>query len=220
MSRDNVRLTRAIEAYIRDVSLREPEILARLRDETSRDEWAIMQISPVQGQFMALLVEMLGARRCLEIGTFTGYSTLVMALSLPDDGQIITCDISETWTAVARRYWAEAGVAHKIDLRVAPAVETLDALLRAGQAGTFDFAFIDADKESNDAYYERALKLVRRHGVIGIDNVLWEGDAANPRTRYKSTRAIQAFNRKLRADERVSLSLLPIGDGLTLACKR
>src|SRR5690242_15958301 len=174
MSRDNITVTRALEAYIRDVSSREPEVLARLRVETQKQrDAAAMQISPLQGQFMALLVQAIGAKRCLEIGTFTGYSALVVALALPEDGRVIACDVSEEWTAIARRYWAEAGVAAKIELRLAPALATLDALLAGGQAGTFDFAFIDADKENYDGYYERALKLLRPGGLVTIDNVLW-----------------------------------------------
>lgn len=220
MSRDNIQLTRPIEAYIREVSLREPEILARLREETKSQSGAGMQISPVQGQLMALLVQAIGARRCLEVGTYTGYSSLVVSLALPADGRLIACDVNEAWTAIARRYWAEAGVAHKIDLRLAPALQTLDHLLETGQAGTFDFAFIDADKPNYDGYYERALKLVRPGGLITIDNVLWGGAAADPKKRDRDTLAIKALNRKLRDDARVSLSLLPIGDGFTIAYKR
>ncbi|HEX9462279.1 MAG TPA: class I SAM-dependent methyltransferase [Alphaproteobacteria bacterium] len=220
MSRDNIQLTRPIEAYIREVSLREPKILARLREETKGQSGAGMQISPVQGQLMAVLVQAIGARRCLEVGTFTGYSSTVVALALPPDGRLIACDVSEEWTAIARRYWAEAGVAHKIDLRLAPALQTLDHLLETGQAGTFDFAFIDADKPNYDGYYERALKLVRPGGLITVDNVLWGGDAADPKRRDRDTLAIKALNRKLHDDQRVSISLLPIGDGFTIAYKR
>lgn len=220
MSRANITTTQTIEAYIREVSVREPEILARLRAETQRQRGSGMQISPVQGQFMALLVEAIGARRCLEVGTYTGYSALVVALALPPDGRVTACDVNEEWTAIARRYWAEAGVADKIALRLAPAIETLDGLLADGQAGTFDFAFIDADKENYDGYYERALKLLRPRGLVAIDNVLWGGDAADPRKRDRDTLAIKALNRKLRDDARVSISLLPVGDGLTLALKR
>lgn len=215
-----IKATNAIQDYISDVTLREPDILARLRAETDPLPFSGMQISPLQGQFMALLVQAIGARRCLEVGTFTGYSSLVVALALPADGKIIACDVSAEWTAIARRYWEEAGVAAKIELRLAPALQTLDKLLTDGQDGTFDFAFIDADKKNYDGYYERALKLLRPAGVIAIDNVLWGGSVLDPRKRDADTAAIKALNRKLRDDMRVSLSMLPIGDGLTLACKR
>lgn len=220
MSRENITPTKTIEAYTREVSLREPEILARLRAETRKQRGSGMQISAMQGQFMALLAEAIGARRCLEIGTYTGYSALVVALALPTDGRLVACDVSRDWTAIAQRYWAEAGVADKIELNLAPATYTLDRLLADGQAGTFDFVFIDADKENYNGYYERALKLLRPAGLIAIDNVLWGGDAADPRKRDRDTLAIKALNRKLHEDARVSISLLPIGDGLTLACKR
>ncbi len=179
-----------------------------------------MQIAPEQGQFMALLIELLGATKTLEIGVFTGYSSLRVALALPPNGKIVACDVSEEYTAIARRYWQTAGVADKIDLRLAPALETLDQLLASGQAETFDFAFIDADKQNYEGYYERSLQLVRRGGLIAIDNVLWSGQVANPQDQDNSTLAIRAFNDKLHHDERVSLSLVPIADGLTLAFKR
>jgi predicted O-methyltransferase YrrM len=213
-----IKATNAIQDYISEVTLREPDILARLRAETDPLPFSGMQISPLQGQFMALLVQAIGARRCLEVGTFTGYSSLVVALALPADGKIVACDVSQEWTAMARRYWQEAGVAGKIELRIAPALQTLDRLLADGQDGTFDFAFIDADKKNYDGYYERALKLLRPGGLITIDNVLW--GVLDPRKRDADTAAIKALNRKLRDDMRVSLSLLPIGDGLTIACKR
>jgi predicted O-methyltransferase YrrM len=220
MSRRTESITDELYEYLIGVSLREPDVLRRLREETAQLEQANMQIGPEQGQLMALLVELIEAKRVLEIGTFTGYSALVMALALPEDGRIVACDVSEEWTGVARRYWAEAGVAHKIDLRLAPAVETLDALLAQGRAGAFDFAFIDADKESYATYFERALELVRAGGLIAIDNVLWSGKVADPQVTDADTEAIRALNTKLRDDERVSLSLVPIGDGLTLARKR
>jgi caffeoyl-CoA O-methyltransferase len=179
-----------------------------------------MQIGPVQGQLFALLVELVGAHRALEVGTFRGYSALWVALALPEDGTLVACDVSEEWTRVARRYWEEAGVAHKIDLRLAPAVETLDALLAEGAADTFDFAFIDADKGSYDAYYERALGLVRPGGLIVVDNTLWNGKVADAQVRDADTDAIRAFNAKVRDDERVTLSLLPVGDGVTLLRRR
>jgi len=206
--------------YLLSASLREPDILRQLRQETASHPSAMMQIAPEQGQFMALLIQMLGATKILEIGVFTGYSSLCVALALPPTGSIVACDVSEEYTAIARRYWQTAGVADKIDLRLAPALLTLDQLLVAGQAETFDFAFIDADKENYDGYYDRSLQLVRPGGLIAIDNVLWSGRVANPQDRDNSTLAIRAFNDKLHHDERVTMSLVPIADGLTLALKR
>jgi caffeoyl-CoA O-methyltransferase len=206
--------------YIGRVTLREPEILRRLRDEISIHPYASMQISAEQGQFMALLVHLLSARKTLEIGVFTGYSSLAVALALPDDGRIIACDVSEEWTSIARRYWREAGVERKIDLRLGPALKTLDDLIAQGQGGRFDFAFIDADKENYINYYERALVLVRQGGLIAVDNVLWDGKVIDLSENDADTRAIRAFNESLHKDERVWLSMLPIRDGLTLACKK
>ncbi len=210
--------------YILANSLREPEVLRRLREETAGLPYADMQIGPEQGQFMALLVELIGARRTLEIGTFTGYSALAVALALPADGRVVACDVSEDYTAVARRYWAEAGVAEKIDLHLAPALETLDRLLApgpgGGQAGRFDFAFIDADKVNYDGYYERVLSLLRPGGLAAIDNVLWSGKVVEAAPGDPDTQAIRALNAKLKHDSRVTISLLPLGDGLTLARKR
>jgi caffeoyl-CoA O-methyltransferase len=206
--------------YIELVTLREPEILHRLREETSRHPYASMQISAEQGQFMALLIHLLSARRTLEIGVFTGYSSLSVALALPDDGRIIACDISDEWTSIARRYWREAGVERKSDLRLGPALKTLDDLIAQGQGGRFDFAFIDADKGNYANYYERALVLVRPGGLIAVDNVLWDGKVVDPKANDADTRAIRAFNESLHHDERVWLSMLPICDGLTLACKK
>ena len=220
MTRRSMGLTDEVYDYLVDVSVREPEVLRRLRAETAELDEASMQIGPEQGQLMALLLELIGARSVLEIGTFTGYSALVMALALPEDGRIVACDVSEEWTTVARRYWKQAGVAHKIEVRLAPAVETLDGLLAEGRAGSFDFAFIDADKSGYDTYYERSLELLRPGGLVAIDNVLWSGKVADPVEDDEDTRALRALNAKLRDDERVSLSLVPIGDGLTLAMKR
>ena len=220
MSRQTLTLSDALYDYLLSVSLREPPLLYRLREETAALPHAGMQISPEQGQFMALLAELVGARRVLEVGTFTGYSALVVALALPADGRIITCDVDEEMTAIARRYWAEGGVADKIDLRLGPAVDTLDALLADGGADTFDFAFVDADKENYDAYYERALALLRQGGLMVIDNVLWSGAVADPNKKDADTNAIRALNAKLHGDQRVSLSLLPVSDGITLARKR
>jgi predicted O-methyltransferase YrrM len=222
MSNRTIQVTDALYDYILSVSSREPEVLARLRRETAErtgDRFR-MQISPEQGQFMWLLARMLGARKTLEVGVFTGYSSLVVALALPDDGRIVACDVSEEWTSIARRYWQEAGVAHKIDLTLAPALETLDRLGDAGEAGTFDFAFIDADKGNYDGYYERALVLLRPGGLIAVDNTLWSGRVADPSVDDPDTTAIRAFNAKLHGDTRVDLSMLPMGDGLTLARKR
>ena len=220
MANRSLALTDPLYDYLLQVSLREQPLLARLRQETQDMPEAGMQIAPEQGQFMRLLVALTGARRCLEVGTFTGYSTLSVALALPDDGRIVACDISEAFTSVARRYWAEAKVADKIDLRIAPAMETLDALLADGQAGSFDFAFVDADKENYDGYVERALELIRPGGLLAVDNVLWNGAVIDPAEQDEDTRAIRALNDKLHGDERVELSLVPIGDGLTLARKR
>jgi predicted O-methyltransferase YrrM len=203
-----------IARYIVEHSVREPAVLKELREATAANPQAGMQIGADQGQFMALLVQAIGAKRCLEVGTFTGYSALAVALALPADGRIVCCDISEEWTAVARRFWKKAGVEHKIDLRLAPALQTLATL-----QGAFDFAFIDADKENYANYYERCLALLRRGGIIAIDNTLWSGAVADAKARDATTRSLRAFNDKLHADERVALSLLPVGDGLTLALK-
>jgi predicted O-methyltransferase YrrM len=220
VTRRTTPLSEALYAYLLDVSLREDDVLRRLREETAGMENANMQIGPDQGQLMALLVDLVGAKNVLEIGTFTGYSALAMALALPEDGRLVACDISEEWTSVGRRYWEEAGVADRIELRLAPAAETLRALLAEGRAGTFDFAFIDADKGGYETYYESTLELLRPGGLVAVDNTLWEGKVADPTVHDADTEAIRAFNRKLEGDERVSLSLVPIGDGLTLARKR
>ncbi|MEH1860121.1 MAG: class I SAM-dependent methyltransferase [Nostoc sp.] len=220
MPKQSIGLDNQLYNYLLSVSLREPEILGKLRQETANHPRSGMQISPEQGQFMSLLVQLIGAKKTLEVGVFTGYSSLSVALALPADGKIIACDVSEEFTAIARRYWQEAGVADKIDLRLAPALETLDRLLATGQAETFDFAFIDADKENYGAYYERSLQLVRPGGLIAIDNVLWSGQVAQEQNQDENTQAIRALNEKLHHDERVTLSLVPIADGLTLAIKR
>ena len=220
MSRRTWGIDDKVRKYLLDHSLREPPVAAELRAATAKLPYAGMQISPEQGQFMALLVQAIGGRRAIEIGTFTGYSALWIALSLPADGRLVCCDVSAEWTAVGRPYWEKAGIAGKIDLRIAPAMETLDRLLADGGAGAYDFAFIDADKTGYDGYYERCLRLLRRGGLIGIDNVLWGGDVADPKKRSADTLALRALNRKLHADERVALSMLPVGDGLTVALKR
>lgn len=220
MSRRTIGVSEELHRYLLDVSVREPEILQRLRDETAALPNARMQISPEQGQLMALLVRLVGARTILEIGTFTGYSALVMALALPADGRLVACDVSEEWTSVGRRYWAEAGVADRINLRLAPAVQTLDGLLEEGAGERFDIVFIDADKESYAAYYEGALRLLRPGGLVLIDNTLWGGAVVDRERNDPDTVAIRAFNAALYSDERIDLSLIPIGDGLTVARKR
>ncbi|HKQ73324.1 MAG TPA: class I SAM-dependent methyltransferase [Blastocatellia bacterium] len=214
-------LTDQIYDFITNNSLREPEVLRRLREETlANNPWALMAVSPIQGQFLALLLKLSGAAKALEVGVFTGYSSLCAALALPPHGRIIACDVNEEWTSMARRYWADAGVADKITLRLAPAIETLDALLSDGQAGTFDFVFIDADKENYDEYYERALRLVRSRGLIIFDNMLWYGKVADPDVQDAETVALRALNEKLHHDDRVFVSLIPVGDGMTLAVKQ
>lgn len=219
MSFQAIQLTEPLAEYLRSVAVREPDILVQLREETQGMEKAIMQITPEQGAFMTMLVQLIGARRTIEIGVYTGYSSLAVALALPEDGEIIACDVNQAWTDVARRYSQAAGVAHKIDLRLAPAIETLEALLAEGHAGAFDFVFIDADKSNYDGYYERGLELLRPGGLIGIDNVLWFGRVVEPTRRDEQTEAIRAINRKVHGDTRVSVCMLPIGDGLTLARK-
>jgi predicted O-methyltransferase YrrM len=220
MSNKTLDLSDRLYDYILSVSLRESDLLKQLRQETAQHPMGRMQIAPEQGQFMALLVQLLGARKTLEIGVFTGYSALAIALTLPADGQVVACDISDEYTAIARRYWEMAGVAHKIDLHIAPALETLDHLLADGQAHTFDFAFIDADKSNYDGYYERSLQLIRPGGLIAIDNVLWSGQVADSKIDDRRTQAIRALNQKLHDDPRVMISLVPIADGLMLAMKQ
>ena len=219
MSHRSLNLDDTLYQYLLDHSLREHPQQAALREATRTQPLARMQISPEQGQFMALLVKLLGARRCIEVGVFTGYSALSVALALPPDGRILACDISDEYTAIGKPFWQRAGVAHKIELRLAPAVQTLEAQLAAGEAGRYDFAFIDADKTGYDDYYERCLQLLRPGGLIAIDNVLWSGAVAQP-AQDADTRALQALNDKLHRDERVDLSMLPLGDGLSLARKR
>ncbi len=219
MDKKYISLTDPLYEYLQKVSVREPDILRRLREETAGDPLAMMQISPDQGQFMTLLARLLNARRYLEVGVFTGYSTLSLALALPSDGKITACDISEEWTSMARRYWKEAGLDEKIDLRLAPAADTLASLIAKGSEGSYDLAFIDADKENYQVYFEYCLKLVRPGGLILIDNVLWGGQVIDESNREESTVAIREFNLNLHQDNRVHISLLPVGDGLTLAAK-
>ena len=214
------QLRLSLHSYLLATSLREPGILEKLRQETAQHHSGNMQIAPEQGQFMALLLRLMGAKKVLEIGTFTGYSSLCMALTLPDDGTLTACDVSEEYTAIARRYWQTAGVADKITLHLAPALDTLAQLLATDQAGTFDFAFIDADKTNYGHYYEKSLELLRPGGLIAIDNVLWGGAVADPViTDDPDTLALRHLNQTLHHDHRIELSMLPIADGLTLALK-
>jgi predicted O-methyltransferase YrrM len=210
----------AVEQYVNGFIAQETAPQRRLRAETAALPEARMQIGPDQGALLALLVHLIGARQAVEVGTFTGYSALAVASALPPGGRLITCDVSEEWTAIARRYWQEAGVSGRIDLRLGPATETLAGLLREGGAGSFDFAFIDADKESYDAYYEACLRLLRPGGLLAIDNVLWSGAVADPSAVDAETEAIRALNRKVRDDGRVEACLLTVGDGVMLARKR
>ena len=219
MSRIHTPLTDELADYVRQIALREPDVLRQQREATDLHPRASMQTSPEQGQFLFLLARLTGAKKTLEVGVFLGYSSTWVAIALPAGGRVIACDVSEEYTAEARRLWREAGVEDKIELRLGPAVDTLDALIADGNAGSFDFAFIDADKSNYANYYERALVLVRTGGLIAIDNVLWGGDVIDASNTDADTEAIRAFNRKLHADARVTLSLVPLGDGLTLACK-
>lgn len=219
MSNKTFTLPDKLYQYLIDHSLREPEVLRRLREETMRLPMSRMQIAPEQGQLMRLLVSLIGARRAIEVGVFTGYSSLSVALAMPPDGRLIACDLSETWTAVARRYWRDAGVEAKIELKLAPALETLDSLLESGASGTFDFAFIDADKSGYLDYYERLLTLLRPGGLLAADNTLWGGAVADGRKKDADTVAIREFNQCVHTDKRVLPCLVPIGDGLTLALK-
>ena len=217
MSRQSIGLDDRIHRYLLDTSLREPDVMRRLREETARREDADMQIAPEQAQFMALLAQLIGAERTLEIGTYTGYSALAVARALPPHGRVTACEINVEFVEIARRWWREAGVAEKIDVRLGPAVESLDRMLEEGLAGRFDFAFIDADKKGYPEYWERCLVLVRAGGLVVVDNVLWDGRVADPANAEESTEAIRAFNARVRGDDRVDLSLVPVGDGLTLA---
>ncbi len=220
MSRDNIHLSAPLEAYIRRFGVREDSDLAALRAETDRHPHSNMQIGPEQGQLMALLVRLLGARKSLDIGVFTGYSSMVVAKAMGLEGKIVALDVSEEYTAIARRHWIKAGIAGRIDLRIRPAADSLAELVAAGECNSFDFAFIDADKEEYDTYYEFALQLVRSGGLIAVDNVLWHGKVADPSDQTVDTVAIRALNEKIHGDRRVDAALLPIADGLTLALKR
>ncbi len=219
MSKRSITLTDKLYDYILEVSLREDPLLAELRAETNRMPDGNMQIAPDQGQFMAMLAKLIGAKRIIEVGTFTGYSALCLAQALPDDGRLICCDVSEEFTAIARRYWQRAAMADKIDLRLAPATETIQGLLDDGAGGSFDLAFIDADKKNYDRYFEGCLSLLRPGGLILVDNVLWDGLIIDPAADDTATKTIRALNRKLAQDPRIDLSLVAFGDGLTLARK-
>jgi predicted O-methyltransferase YrrM len=219
MSRDTIALSDALNAYVRRVGTREDADLAALREETANHPHAVMQISPEQGQLMALLVRMLRARKTLEVGVFTGYSAMVVAKAMGPHGKVVALDISEEFTTVARRHWDKAGLANRIELRLKAAAESLEDLVARGESDTFDFAFIDADKSNYDTYYEYALKLVRRNGLIAVDNTLWSGKVIDPTDQTADTLAIRALNEKIHGDDRVDATLLPIADGLTLALK-
>lgn len=220
MSNKTINLTDSLHQYLLDISLREPAILSALREETAQLPTSNMQIAPEQGQFMALLVQLMGAQNTIEVGVYTGYSTLAVAMALPPQGRVVACDISEEYTSVAQRYWSMAGVSEKIDLRLAPATETLNVLLDDSRASTFDFAFIDADKASYSEYFECCFQLLRPGGLIAVDNVLWGGSVIDDQKQDVDTCAIRLFNQQLLSDNRVDLSVLPIGDGLTLARKK
>jgi caffeoyl-CoA O-methyltransferase len=219
MSLTHTPITEELADYVRRVTLREPEVLRRLRQEAEGDSPGSIQIGPEQGQFLHLLARILGARKTLEVGVLMGYSSTWVALALPPGGKLVACDCNAEYMVRARRTWREAGVEDKIELRLAPALETLDALLAEGQAGTFDLAFIDADKGNYANYYERSLELLRAGGLIAVDNVLWHGRPIDPNDHTMDTEAMRAFNRKLHADNRVALSMVTMGDGLSLACK-
>ena len=218
MSNRTIAMDDRVYEYFRAQSLRESAVLRLLREVTAKTPYPNMQIAPEQGQFMAFLVELMGAKRAIEIGTFTGYSALCVAAAMGPEGRLVACDISKEWTDIARKFWDQAGVAERIELRLAPGLETLRAL--AAENRGFDFGFIDADKTNYEAYYEGVLALLRPGGVVAVDNVLWDGKVADPRQNDPDTKALRAFNAKVLGDDRVSLTMVPIGDGLTLARKR
>ncbi len=220
MSRETLSLTTELLAYVRSVGVRENAHLRALREETAAHPRAGMQIAPEQGQFMALLAELIGARRAVEIGTFTGYSAMWVSNAMGPQGRLVALDVDKDFTAIARRHWENAGIADRIDLRLAPAADSLKAMVAAGESGSYDFAFIDADKSNYDTYYEHALRLLRAGGLIAIDNVLWNGAVINDSDQTADTVALRALNKKIVTDERVTANLVPIGDGLTLARKR
>jgi predicted O-methyltransferase YrrM len=219
MSSDYRIINEEVSRYLLHISLRESDLLKKLREETSKLPRSVMQISPLQGQFMSLILKSIRLNKALEIGVFTGYSSLCIAMALPDNGRLVACDINEEWTAIARRYWKAADVEHKIELRLAPAVDTLNALLDDGQRDSFDFAFIDADKESYEIYYEKTLALLRPGGMMMVDNALWKGYVSDPENTDLETHCIREFNQNRKTDMRVEISLIPVGDGIMLIRK-
>ncbi len=220
MGKKTLQLDDSLYEYLLSVSLRENSVLTELRNETNKMEMRIMQISADQGQFMAMLVKLMDVKKIIEIGTFTGYSALAMALALPEDGELIACDISEQWTSIAKKYWQQAGVENKIKLKLAPAEETMKSLLKNNAEATFDLAFIDADKQNQEVYFEYCLQLLRPGGVILVDNVLWNGSVIDDKDDSADTHAIRLFNQKIFKDDRVDISMIPVGDGITLARKK
>ncbi len=220
MGKKTLQLDDSLYKYLLSVSLRENSVLTELRNETNKMEMRIMQISADQGQFMAMLVKLMGVKKIIEIGTFTGYSALAMALALPEDGELIACDISEQWTSIAKKYWQQAGVEYKIKLKLAPAEETMKSLLKNNAEASFDLAFIDADKQNQEVYFEYCLQLLRPGGVILVDNVLWNGSVIDDKDDSADTHAIRLFNQKIFKDDRVDISMIPVGDGITLARKK
>lgn len=220
MGNETLLIENTVDSYIKKISLRENEVLARCRKETSNLEQSRMQLSPEQGQLLSFLVELIKAKKSIEIGTFTGYSALCVALALPEDGCLVACDISERWTSIAQRYWIEAAVEKKIDLRIGPALETLDKLISIEGQSTYDFALIDADKKNYEQYYEKLMILVRSGGLITIDNVLWSGKVADPQNQEETTVSIRSLNERILRDERVTLTMLPVGDGMTVVRKK
>ena len=220
MANTTLGLPTDLRDYLRRVAVREPAVLWRLRAETASMPEANMQIAPEQGALMTLLAELTGARRCLELGTFTGYSALAVALVLPPGGRVVCCDMSREWTDVGRRFWAEAGVDDRIEVRIGPALDSLDAMINEGASDSVDFAFVDAAKEEYPAYYERLMRLVRRGGLMLFDNVFWGGDVVNPEVDDSDVRGIRELNERLAADERVTVAMVPLADGLTLVRRR
>ena len=220
MANRTINMNEKLYEYLLEMGLREPEVLARLRHATEAEELSIMRSAPEQCQLMVMLIRLMGAKRVIEVGTYTGYATLWMALALPDDGEVVTCDISERWSFVARRFWEDAGVQDKVQLYLRPALETLDELLECDEEESFDFAFIDADKENYEHYYERCLRLLRPGGLIVVDNVLWGGSVIDDTNHTTATEAIRRFNNKLKEDARIDLAMLPVADGITLLIKR
>lgn len=220
MGNEILLIESAIDSYIKKNSLRESEVLIKCREETSKLEQSRMQLSPEQGQLLSFLVELINVKKAIEIGTFTGYSALCVALAMPKDGCLVACDISKRWTSIAQRYWIEAAVEEKIDLRIGPALETLDEIISIEGESTYDFALIDADKENYEQYYERLMILIRSGGIIGIDNVLWSGKVADPENQEETTVSIRSLNEKILRDERVTFTMLPVGDGMTVVRKK